>query len=85
MFYMGGMVIGVMGTDACGNKLPDSVSLYLLVGWPGVMALASIVPPTLFMMNVKYIWTIISLFAGIVISALWYVGWFFIVAYFCGS
>ena len=85
MFYMGGMVIGVMGTDACGNRLPESASLYLLVAWPAVMAISSITPPALFMINVKYYWTLISLFLGIVTSAFWYMGWFFIIAHYCGN
>ena len=84
MFYIGGLTIGVMGTDGCGpNAIPDIVSLYLTIAWPGVMGISSVVPPLLFMIDVKFLWTLLSLFLGITISAFWYVGWFFIVAHYC--
>lgn len=86
VFYMGGLAIGVMGTDGCGgDAIPDVVSLYLTFVWPAVMGISSIVPSTLFIMNVKFYWTLLALFLGIVISALWYIGWFFIVAHYCGG
>ena len=84
-FYLFGLGIGVMATDGCGSDaIPDVVSLYLTIAWPAVMGISSIVPSVLFIINVKYFWTILTLFAGIVISAVWYVGWFFIVSHYCG-
>lgn len=86
LFYVGGLAIGVMGTDGCGpDAIPDIVSFYLTVCWPAVMGISSIVPSTLFIMNIKFYWTLLALLLGIIISALWYIGWFFIVAHYCGN
>jgi hypothetical protein len=86
LFYIGGLAIGVMGTDGCGgDAIPDIVSLYLTIAWPAIMCISSVAPPVLFIMDVKFIWTLLSLFLGIVISSFWYVGWFFIVSYYCGG
>ena len=84
-FYVFGLGLGVMATDGCGaDELPDVVTLYLLLAWPIVMGISSFLPPLLFIKNAKFIWTILSLFLGIVISVVWYIGWFFIVSHYCG-
>ena len=84
-FYLGGLVIGIMGTDACGSRLSGAVSLYLVLFWPIVMALCSIIPPAMFMKGVKWRWTLVALFLGMLISALWYFGWFLIIAMYCSN
>ncbi|MBC8484940.1 MAG: hypothetical protein ISS16_07645 [Ignavibacteria bacterium] len=82
MFYLGGLVIGIMGTDGC-QSIPNWASVYLVTLWPAVMFVSSVIPPSMFIKNVKWIWVMIALFIGIMVSVLWYFGWFFILSVIC--
>lgn len=82
IFYLGGLVIGVMATDACGD-IGDWKPLWLEVLWPGVMLVSALVPPALVIKNVRWSWILLSMFAGATVSIGCFILWFPIVAVGC--
>ncbi len=84
--YMFGLGIGVMATDGCGgSEIPDIASMYLTFGWPAIMGITSIVPALIFIIKDKVILSVVLLTVGIIVSVVWYIGWFYIVSYYCGG
>jgi len=81
IFFLGGLVIGVMATDACG--VGDLKALWLEVLWPSVMLVSALVPPALVIKNVRWRWILLSMCVGATVSIGCFILWFPIVVVGC--
>ncbi len=77
--------LGGMATDSCsGGSLAYPLwEVWLVYGWPVVMAAAALLPPGLVLMGRRWRWVLVAAAAGAAVALTWYLLWYVLLTFTC--
>ena len=76
--------LGGMATDSCsGGGVSQLWEVWLVYGWPAVMAVAALLPSVLVVMGRRWRWVLLAIAAGGAAGLTWYLLWFVLLSFGC--
>ena len=83
--YPLGVFLGGMATDSCSGVVMTYPlwEVWLVYGWPAVMAVAALLPAVLVVMGRRWRWVLLAAAAGAAVSLAWYLLWYVLLAFTC--
>ncbi len=82
--YLPATFIGGMATDSCsGGNTYQLWEVWLVYGWPVIMAVAALLPPGLVLLGRRWRWVLLAAAAGAAVALTWYLLWYVLLAFTC--